>query len=218
MQGRWSLYNKEDKLRVDDLSPEQVKTILLAIPTSRMKDWYACRGGEVHWHGISEIPEFYEDVRALRGTTDSANDVNVSADAAKNVNGQAAPMPPARPAAPHRPMFEDAQTNMTSPTLAMDHVQAKERRSARRYHCRLEFKIIQGGKAFNSETQDVSMTGMALQEALPTWVPKTFRAEVSHNGQVLSIVAARVEKASANRLRILEAESWEVLRRWIVNW
>jgi hypothetical protein len=215
MQALWSLYNKEDKLRIDDLTPEQVKTILLAIPTSRMKDWFACRGGEVHWHAISEIPEFYEDVRALRGVTQAG--LKEAASPSSDSTVPTAPPAPAKPATPHRPLFEE-HANATMPTLAVDNVQSKERRSARRYQCRLDFKVIQGGKAFNSETADVSMTGMALKESLPTWIPKTFRAQVSHNGQVLSIVAARVEKAGANRLRILEAENWEILRRWIVNW
>lgn len=218
MQSRWMLYNKEDKLRIDDLTADQVKTILLAIPTARMKDWFACRGGDVHWQPLLNIPEFYEDVRAMRGisvTSDEVKEANLDLEPAKTPVAAAPPPPPAPPA--RRPMFEEMQ-HLTAPTLAVDKVTVQERRSARRYKCRLEFKIIHGGKTFSSTTEDVSMTGLAITEALPTWVPKTFRAQVGSNGQVLSIVAARVESAEAVRMKLMDAESWELLRRWIVNW
>lgn len=218
MQSRWNLYNKEDKLRVDDLTQEQVKTILLAIPSSRMAHWYACRGGDVHWHCLTEIPEFYEDVRAFRGVQDDAPTAPPQV--------AASPTQPKQSSPPPVPGNEQKETNqralfeagdLTSPTLAVELANTRERRSARRYKCRLEFKVIQGGKSFLSETQDVSMTGMALKDGLPTWLPKTFRAQVSLNGQALSIVAARIDKADSTRLKIIESESWDVLRRWIAN-
>ena len=213
MQNRWNLYNKEDKLRVDDLTAEQVKIILLAIPSSRMTHWYACRGGDVHWHCLTEIPEFYEDVRAFRGVHAEAQ-AEVAAAPAKVPTPEAPPVVEQKEQN-QRALFEEGA--LTSPTLAVELANTRERRSARRYKCRLEFKVIQGGKSFASETQDVSMTGMALKEGLPSWLPKTFRAQVFNNGQVLSIVAARIDKADSSRLKIIESESWDTLRRWIAN-
>lgn len=222
MQTRWSLFNKEDKLRVDDLTPEQVKTILLAVPSHRMKDWFACRGGDVHWHALTDIPEFYEDVRALRGLSESDNSVPPSEASKPPVpqRDRRAPQAPPSPAPQtqsHRPLFEDVSME-ADPTLAIESEPTEERRSARRFLSRLDFKVIQGGKVFESQTKNVSMSGLALKEQLPGWIPKTFRAQVGLHGQVLNIVAARVEKTDGSQLKILEAESWELLRRWIANW
>lgn len=217
MQTYWSLYNNVEKLRIDDLKPEQVRLILLSIPTVRMKDWFACRQGEVHWQPLMDIPEFYEDVRALRGNLD---DLKASPQIPSPPVVNAAPVAPPAPARPkHRPMFEEAPSQIeTLSTLEVHPSDLSERRSARRYQRRLLFRVIQGGKQFETETVDVSMSGLSLTDPIPAWAPKTFPAEVSLNGQNLSVVVGRVSAAEHNKLKLLDADSWDVLRTWIVNW
>jgi hypothetical protein len=207
MQKPWSLYNKEEKLRIDDLKPEHVRIILLAIPTSRMPDWYACQEGDLHWQPISAIPEFYEDVRQIKGK-----------------GAEEAPPPPRQdplatpPQAPRRPLFEDAPEEMlrTEPTLQMEQLSTKERRTARRYTRALNFRINGGaGKIFDCETVDVSMSGLSLERDLPEWVPKSFRAELSLNKTQVKIKCVKV---SDTKLKLVDADAWDVIRQWIVNW
>lgn len=206
MQRPWSLYNKEEKLRIDDLKPEHVRIILLAIPTSRMGDWYACLEGDVHWQPISSIPEFYEDVRQIKGKpADHA--------APPKQDPMAAPV-----AAPRRPLFEDAPEDMmkTDPTLQVENLKTKERRTARRYNRMLNFRINEGaGKIFDCETVDVSMNGLSLERDLPDWVGKHFQAELSLNNRTVKI---KCTKVSADKLKLVDADAWDVLRKWIVNW
>lgn len=206
----WSLFNKEDKLRIDDLSVEQVRTILLAIPTSRMRDWFACREGEVHWQALVDISDFYEDVRAAKGNSYLAEEKEEAPPLAKAVGAPAAKAPSAR-----RPLFEDAPDAQTEATLQMESVNTKERRSARRYARRLVFRVFLGSKKFEAQTVDISMGGLSLADPLPQGLGKNFRAELSFNGVDMQIVCSRVTET---QLKLLEAEAWDVLRQWIANW
>lgn len=205
MQRLWSLYNKEEKLRIDDLTPEQVRIILLAIPTARMPDWYACQEGDIHWQPIGSIPEFYEDVRQIKGQSQPKTEEQEEA------------IPPVNKPVQRRPLFEEAPLDLsvTDPTLQVDSSATDERRSARRYPRKLNFKVIQGGKTFETETMDVSMNGLSLEQALPQWVPKSFRAELRLNKTNVIVLCQRV---SDNQMKIMDADSWDVIRKWIVNW
>ena len=53
----WSLYNKAEKLRVDDLTLEQVKIVLLGISSRQMSDWYTCQEGQLNWEQLSAMEE-----------------------------------------------------------------------------------------------------------------------------------------------------------------
>lgn len=206
MQKPWSLYNKEEKLRIDDLKPEHVRIILLAIPMARMTDWYACQEGDVHWQPISSIPEFYEDVRQIKGKpTDIPAPTKADPAATRQTD-------------PRRPLFEDAPEEMlkTDPTLQVENLKTKERRTARRYNRMLNFKINEGsGKIFECETVDVSMNGLSLERDLPDWVNKHFQAELHFHGRTVKVKCTRV---SSTKMKLVDSDAWDVLRKWIVNW
>lgn len=201
----WSLYNKEEKLRIDDLRIDQVRTILLAIPSSRIRDWYACKEGDLHWQAIGEVPEFYEDAMAVKGTSEPAKQDTETAEK---------PSAPAK--AVRRPLFEDAPAGGEfETTLQVESVPTKERRTARRYVRNLEFKVTVPGTNFKCDTLDISMSGVSLKENLPASLPKSFRAELSLSGSVVKI---HVNRITDNTLKFVEADAWDVLRQWIVNW
>ncbi len=218
MQRPWSMYNKVEKLRVDDLKPEHVKLILLAIPNAKMNEWYACQEGDLHWQPISSIPEFYEDVRQLKGTAltdDQAQAIGKVQPPTPKADADAEDAPKKQNA--RRPLFEDAPEDamMTDPALMVDTSRTSERRSARRYQRKLMFRVIQGGKSFQTETEDVSMAGVSLNDQLPPWVPKTFRAELALNKTNVRVLCERVDD---NKLKLKDADSWDVIRQWLVNW
>jgi hypothetical protein len=192
----WSLYNKEEKLRIDDLKAEQVRTILLSIPTAKISLWYACKENDVHWQPLSAIAEFHEDVNVIRGES----------------------IPDSKPVPdkpPRRPLFEEAPGGNTETTLLVDSVQTSERRSARRYRRKLNLIVINGGQSFNCETLDISMGGISLSKDLPTWVPNIFKAELDLNQNRVSVICSKV---SSSTVKLKEAESWDLIRQWIVNW
>lgn len=195
----WSLFNKEDKLRIDDLTVEQVRTILLAIPSANMRDWFACREGDVNWQALVDISEFYEDVRVAKGTSYLETE-----------KPTAASPTPAR-----RPLFEDPPEQPTEATLQVEAITTKERRSARRFSRRLTFRVFLGSKKFECSTVDVSMGGFSISEPLPEGLGKNFRAELSFSGVDMNVLCSQV---SEKQLKLLEAEAWDVLRQWIANW
>lgn len=208
----WSLYDSVEKIQIDDLKTEQVRIILLSIPTARMKDWMICKKGEIHWECILNTPEFYEDVRDLKGNTQSLK--------AEDYSPQHKPSPQAP--SPRRPLFEDIDLS-SEETLALEtegeDFDVKERRSARRFTKRLQFEVIQGGKSFKTETVDVSMAGFRLEDQLPSWAKKQFKAKISLNDHDLQLVVARVEEdRDGKRVKVLDAERWEVLRSWVSGW
>lgn len=203
MERPWSLYNKEDKLRIDDLKPAQVRVILLSIPAGKMRHWYACQEGGPHWIPLLEISEFHEDVRAMKASA--------SHDLPTNPGEQKAKDQPAR-----RPMFEDAPTGaLDAKTLAIESVQTKERRSARRYKRQIHFTADSKDGVFVSQTVDISMSGLSLVDPLPAHFPKTFKARLEVGTEKAIIMVKRIDD---DKLQILEANPWEIIRQWIVNW
>ncbi len=219
MQKPWSLYNKEDKLRVDDLTSEQVRIVLLATASKRMSHWYACQEGDVHWQPVDAIPEFYEDVRQIKGKPgdddDRDKEVSVDEPSIKLSAPAAAEAPPVTKAVQRRPLFEEAPAEATSPTLQVDNARTKERRTARRYPRRLGFRIVLDDQTFNCETVDISMAGLSLEADLPAWVPRTFAAELSMNKYSIKIMCTKV---GDRKLKLKDSSSWDVIRAWIVNW
>jgi len=192
----WSLFNKEEKLRVDDLSIEQVRTILLSIPSSKIREWYAWREGDVNWQSLDEVPEFFDDARAAKGVA------HVSS--------------PASGAEKRRPLFEDSPPDVsTEITLGIETVPTKERRSARRFTRRLIFRMSVGENDFECETDNISMAGISLAQTLPPGLSKTFSAELRLQGERLGVLCSQV---SDHQVKILEAEAWDKLRQWIANW
>lgn len=200
MRKCWSLYNKEEKLRIDDLRIDQVRTILLAIPTAKIGEWYACQEGDLAWQSLSNVPEFHEEAMALKGNHPTLK-LTGSDDSA-----------PVRSSPPRRPLFEDI--DMAGGTLEIESIQTKERRTARRYVRNLNFKIG-GDKKFACATADISMSGASLKEKLPSGVEKTFKAELSLDGTKIKVLCSKVSDTS---VKILECDGWDVLRNWIVNW
>lgn len=234
MQKPWSLYNKEDKLRVDDLTPEQVRIVLLATASHRMSHWYACQEGDVHWQPVDAIPEFYEDVRQIKGKPSDDDDRDKEVSVTKtsaNVTPHSVTMKipdplaepaHAAPAAPpvakpvqRRPMFEDPPDDATAPTLQIENTRTKERRTARRYPRVLGFKIAIPGKVFQCQTVDISMAGLLIDQDLPDWVQKTFTAELSLNKNTIKVMC---NKVGDRKLKMKDSSSWDVIRAWIVNW
>lgn len=204
----WSLYNSVDKIQIDDLKTEQVRIVLLSIPTTRIKDWMICKKGELHWQSILSVPEFHDDVRDLRGDTQTLSQEHLQP------KGKSSAPPPNR-----RPMFEDIDLDSEETLSVMgsgDELDVKERRSARRYQKKLKFSVVQGGKSFETETIDISMSGMSLEESLPQWAQRQFSATVSFNGHQVKLVVQRVlEDKGGNKLKILDADHWEALRSWV---
>jgi hypothetical protein len=197
----WSLYNKEEKLRIDDLRIDQVRTILLAIPTAKISEWCACREGDLHWQSLADVPDFYEDALVEKGRQAPAP--------ARTEKARSSAVKP-QPA--RRPLFEDGVPDADT-TLQVESAPTKERRTARRYVRNLNFKI--SSPPFECATTDISMNGISLKEPLPAEAPKRFRAELSLNGTNLKI---HVYKISDTTLRIEDADAWDVLRNWIVTW
>jgi hypothetical protein len=208
----WSLYNSVDKIQIDDLKTEQVRTVLLSIPTVKMKDWMICRKGSLHWQSILQVPDFYEDVRDLKGDTQNLQASDLEHQSPKQ---RSAP-PDAR-----RPLFEeiDLDAEETLSLMNAGQGEVKERRSARRHMKSLRFEVIQGGQTFKTETVDVSMAGLSLEEKLPDWAKKEFLAVVSLNDHKMKLRVSRVDDdSSKTKLKIVEAEHWDVLRSWVVGW
>lgn len=183
MLNLWSLFNKEERLRVDDLTVDQVKVILLSISARRLHEWYACQEGQNHWLPITSIKEF-KDKEEVTATETIPIKAAVGAD------------------------------GLTDPTLLVDFSATKERRSARRYTRKLGFRVQMGPNTYLSQTVDVSMNGLSLETELPPWVPRSFQAQLSLNQEAISI---NCEKVGPKKLKITGSESWDLIRRWIVN-
>jgi hypothetical protein len=59
------------------------------------------------------------------------------------------------------------------------------------------------------------MGGLSLKEKLPEWVPKSFRAEISSHKNNVRVLCVKVDD---NKLKLTDADSWDVIRAWLVNW
>jgi hypothetical protein len=201
----WSLYNKREELRIDDLRVDQVRTILLAIPYRNMGDWFACKEGDLRWSCITEVPEFYEDTRELKGKPEEP---------LMAVTPPTATQSQIR-AVERRPLFEEGPSDEFS-TLKLDLGRVSERRSARRYVRNLEFVLIGKSKGkFKCETHDISMSGFSLKSTLPPGLDKNIRGELVLHGEKVNVTCLRI---ADRQLKLVEADSWDIIRKWIVNW
>ena len=197
MELSWSLYNKIERLRVENLSTAQVRTILLSIPTRRLDQWYACASDQLRWLPLADHATFFEDVRVFRG-----------AEAAGHLQIARAPAPLKLVGAPPEAPAEWIEgSDFDLSTLALS-----ERRAARRVSRRCEFVVAGGPGEFRSLTKDLSFGGLSIETALPAWVPKTFRATLSTAGKTAEILCTRV---SDSNFQIVESDSWPVLHSWL---
>ncbi|NCN41970.1 PilZ domain-containing protein [bacterium] len=213
MSSLWSLYNKSDKIQIDDLKTEQVKVVLLSISSMKMKDWEICKKGTVHWQPLALHPDFYEEVENLKGSSMGPT----SSESASTPPYQNAPSSGESKSS----LFDEIDLDSEETLSLMDgaHVDVEERRSARRHHRILKFEIIQGEKRFETETKDISMSGMKLKEPLPDWIKSEFRAQVSLNDQVVDLRVARLSKDKKDTsVKILDASTWGLLKSWVIGW
>ncbi len=224
----WSLYNREEKLRIDDLSLEQVKIILLSISTRRMHEWYACLAGDLSWRPLAEVPEYFNEVRSIQQDTASLQKVagqDFSSGRQTRVAGRTKTQTKTKKTKPRLKAVPSPKPDasgeidggmiQTVHDLVVDKSQTKERRSARRYARKISFQVTKEQNSFNSETLDISMNGLSLREPLPAWVPRAFSATLKLNQYSINI---QCEKVSDRKLKITAAESWDLIRQWIVNW
>lgn len=215
MERSWSLYNKVEKLRVDDLKPDQVRTILLAIPASQIQNWYACQEGDLHWVPLNSVSEFYRDLHGSQDqTVTHFNAPRAVGEDFSSTSEVAINTVPVQKTNHRRPLFEDApEAVRTDPSLEVTAIHTSERRLARRYPRAIGFKVVQGTHVFQTKTVDISMGGMSIEATVPGWLPRTFQAELSLNGARVMVVCKRV---SQSQLRLMDAESWDVIRQWIM--
>lgn len=223
----WSLYNREEKLRIDDLSLEQVKIILLAISSRRMHEWYACQSGDLSWRPLAEVPEYFNDVHSIQQETASmakaagqdfavGRQTRIAGIKTETKTKKTKPRLKAVPSPKPDAQGEiDGGLIQTVHDLIVDKAQTRERRSARRYARKISFQVTRDQGTFISETVDISMNGLSLREPLPAWVPRAFSATLKLNQYSINI---QCEKVSDQKLKITAAESWDLIRQWIVNW
>lgn len=187
----WSLYNSEEKLRIDDLTTEHVRIILLSISARRLPEWMIYQSAESGWQPLAKAAEFRENL--------------------ENLMGLAVLQPTKKPSKP--PVLRIGAGAQKPVTRTRIH--AKDRRSAKRYSRQLKFHAFVEGKNFECDTIDISLSGLALSKKLPLWLPKTFRATLRLKETLVLILCTRVNDT---KLKILECDSWNVIRQWMVNW
>jgi hypothetical protein len=189
---------------------------MLAIPMAKMSLWYACREGDLQWQSLTDVADFYDHANKIRHTATPTEEVTETATASGVTNGPPAPKKSKSKAGPRRPLFEEpAEPTKTDRTLTVETTNVKERRVARRFVRNLKFAMANGSDKFECVTLDVSMAGLSLKDDLPADTPKSFRAELRLNDGRVKILCNRISDRSA---KILEADSWDLLRQWIMSW
>lgn len=216
MDRLWSLFNQIEKLRIDHLKTRDVRIILLAIPASQVRHWYACQDGDQNWKPLLYVDEFYDDVQTNAKVPPVAKQEIPDKTPVPSMAPAAAERNAAKPVKEERrPMFEEAPDLTADSTLAMESIPAQERRSARRYLRDILF-TIEGtdNQRFHCATHDISVTGLSLTSKLPDWAQKNFKGRLQSGSEVVKVFCKRV---SDTQLKILEAEPWETIRSWIVQ-
>ena len=215
MERTWSLYNRVEKLRVDDLRPDQVRTILLAIPPSQLSNWYACQEGDLQWVALESVSEFYMDSMANRQKASALPKASGddSSNETPDFNDVILPVSRAK-TNQRRPLFEDAPDNVIAGDFEVKSEDREDRRSSVRYPRKIEVRIVLGKKVFSTHTLNISMGGMKLAQELPDWMPRTFRAELALNGQSVYVFC---KKIGPDQVRLMESDSWSMIRQWLVN-
>lgn len=214
MERTWSLYNRVEDLRVDDLRPDQVRTIMLAIPPSQLSNWYACQEGDLQWVALESVSEFYMDAMANRQKSTPLAKAAGDDSGTPDFNGVILPVSRSK-TNQRRPLFEDMPENVEAPDFEVKNEEDREeRRTSVRYPRKIAVSAVVGTNTFSTHSENVSMGGMKTVHPIPDWLPRTFKAQLSLNGQTVNVYC---KKIGAQQVRLMDADSWEIIRQWLVN-
>lgn len=148
MERPWSLYNKVDKLQIDDLTVAEIKTIMLSISAARLPEWYTCQAGDPHWRPLSSV---------------SFSTLPTAASPESR-----------RPMFEDAPTDLSKESTLAIESVATEE-RRSARRYKRQVLFAIDLSPTQ---SFKCETHDISMNGASLKQPFPDWVPKTFRAKM----------------------------------------
>lgn len=210
----WSLYNMEERHRVDDLPLSHLLIILSAIPPARLDDWVAWRPGAKDWQTLETYPELSETLETLR-----------------HLYEHTGPFPMDRP--DQTPLYSetvsrqqesstqinlepDENENSSELELELNFDRDADRRTARRFKTDLLVEVKAGKNRFVSHTVDISMKGMRIRDALPEWVPLQFQATLYKEGHSINLLCRRVQRTTT-QARIEAVQSPGALRQWLMK-
>ncbi len=164
MERPWSLYNKAEKLQIDDLTIPEIKVIMLSISSSRMSEWYACQAGDPQWKPL-------KTVSLAEGPPAQGKDKR-------------------RPMFEDAPADLSDIATLAVESVATEE-RRSARRYRRHIKFVIELSPTQ---VFSCVTHDISMNGASLMEPFQMWVPKTFRAKMQLGHDKVRVHCKRVSE------------------------
>lgn len=103
-------------------------------------------------------------------------------------------------------------------SLMIEDMDTEDRRSSTRFHKSFKVKIEgTSGQVFKTNTLDVSLDGVQLQEAVPDWSGELFRMELWRGDEHIDVLCERTGKGEHTTLIIRENPREELLRKWLLG-
>ena len=196
----WSLFQQPDEHRVDLLSLDEVKLILKSIPASRMNLWLARDQEASEWKSLYEFAELGLPPRSAAGPSVAPQIKSTGAASTMKLNEMATE---------DHEFFDDF-------TLEIDHAAVEDRRSSRRYNKAYSVLLEGGDQDFQTQTVDISLSGLYIEDPIPSWAGNVFELRLTREGEHLFILCSRVKIGKGNKLIIEKISAPDLLRQWLL--
>ena len=204
-QSFWSLYDQMEDHQIDGLQLHDVVLIVRSIAPKNRNHWLAWKTGEKSWKPLLEFSEIEqgskEEAPPLPGM---GPDEEVTKTVTFIRVGQL-------------PNTEEEGAVGTG-SLMIEDMDTEDRRSSTRFHKSFKIKIEgTSGQVFKTNTLDVSLDGVQLQEAVPDWSGELFRMELWRGDEHIDVLCERTGKGEHTTLIIRENPREELLRKWLLG-
>lgn len=183
----WSLFNRSRHVQIDGLTFSQVSLLAYTFRQEQFDDWLAWHEEATEWHPLIEY----------RNTLDPL---------AYDYLFREHPQPPRKIKLP---------VTESNAVETIEYVESK--RLAKRFRRKFSVFIRANGKIIQTETIDISLSGLQVRQPLPENFGKVEMTLVPRQGLSLELIGEVIDDEKRNRLKIVRVSNIGTLRDWLTG-
>lgn len=195
----YSLIDKSDSHRIDELTRSEIKIIARSISPRRLPRWFIKPDSATDWVPLKKFLE--------------------------SIGSMSAPVAVGHSGPPPTPGNEDfkflklkkAVDHVSEKSIVLDSVERLDRRGSRRFHHKIKVTIYLGPARFETMSTAVSMTDILLSDAVTVPISSTVDAKLEYQGKTMKVKLSPIGQQPTSKFRIDWMDSPDLLRTWLLN-
>lgn len=207
------LFDRVYQHKVEELNWEEVRLIARSIAPKLMTNWYYKTSQDSQWKPLLEHPEF-----ALPSLDEDMNTIDVfkPVQHTHHESEQSSPTVPSPGLQDRIRVLEDdseMESNMIPLETRAD--DSSHGYKARRYNREYKAVTKSGSKSFETKTLNVSVSGLLLEDEIPSWVRNPFKIELYRDEESVLLLCRTLPK-DRRRIQIEQAYQPEIFKGWLI--